>query len=474
MSLPLSTILNVSTLVSPAAAPGPSFNQALIVGPSTTIPSVGANSRLRLYYSLDQLTTDGFTSSSPEFLAAELYFGQTPKPTYLWIGRQDLTAISAVAVGTAAGTGYAVGDVVSVVESGASGGQLKVTTIGAGGAVTGLAIIPGSQGTGYAVNTALTTTGGTGTGLTVNITAIGETPLQAVQSCRLAQPTWYACTFVGTATDSDHQAIAAFIEAASPAALYFITNGEAAVLNGVANNLLAQLQAAKYRRTFSIYSTTQGGAFPNNAYAAAAAMGLAMGRNTGAAGSYFDIMFKAVSGVGPEPVTQTQVNAIAGPIDRSSPGLNGNLVLSYQNGAYTWIQPAVMASGDFFDEVMNLDMLASDMQTAGVNLLTSVPALPITDGGVAQMKSVLSAACDRAKARGFIAPSGTWQGVGVGTGSAAVAPGDALPKGYYLYAPAVSTMSAAQRAARVMPAVTVLLIEAQSGHSLSVTVEVQR
>jgi hypothetical protein len=133
-----------------------------------------------------------------------------------------------------------------------------------------------------------------------------------------------------------------------------------------------------------------------------------------------------------------------------------------------------MASGVFFDEVLNLDMLASDMQTAGVNLLTSVPALPITNGGVTTMKNVLAGSCQRAQDRGFIAPSGTWQGVAVGSGASAIAPGDALPKGYYLYTPPVSSLSAADRAARKMPPVTVLLIESQSGHSLSVTIEVQR
>jgi Protein of unknown function (DUF3383). len=90
------------------------------------------------------------------------------------------------------------------------------------------------------------------------------------------------------------------------------------------------------------------------------------------------------------------------------------------------------------------------------------------------MKNVLAQACDRAKARGFIAPAGVWQGLGIGTGRAAIATGDTLPNGYYLYAPPVSSMSSAQRAARVMPAITCLLIEAQSGHSLSVTLEVQR
>ncbi len=472
-SLPLSNIINVAVSIAPAPAPGPSFNQALIIGPSTHIPSQGANSRLRLYQSLTAMTQDGFLTTDPEYLAAEVYFGQTPKPTFLKIGRQNLTAIATETISTA-GTGYAVGDIITVVQSGASGGTLRVTTVGTGGAVTGLQKIQGAQGSGYSVASALHTTGGSGTGLEVNITAIGETAVEAVTACRVADPAWYACMFVGTAVDADHLAIAAYIEAAEPASVYFLTSGSVAVLNVTAGNLFAALQAAEYRRTFAMYATTQSGTFPHNAYASAAPMGYAMGANNGTSGSYFDIMFKGLAGVAAEPLTQSQVNAICGTVDRSSPGLNGNVMLDYQNGSYTWLQPAIMASGVFFDEVLNLDMLASDMQQSGVALLTSVPALPITDAGVIQMKTALAGACDRAKERGFIAPSGVWQGVDVGSGSAAVKSGQALPNGYYLYAPPVSTLSRQSRAARVMPPITVLVIEAQSGHSLSVTLSVQR
>lgn len=541
--LPLSNVLNVATLVSPAAVTGPSFNQALIVGPSTHIPSVGANSRLRLYYNLDELSSDNFLTTDPEYLAAEVYFGQSPAPTGLWIGRQDLTAIDTATLGSTGGANYTAGDILTVVQSGASLGKLQVLTTGthlaesttatvtrnsatitvadgtgivaaqvvAGTGIpvgttvthvdgttitmsaaatadgTGVAVtftntgvvatfqlVVASRGTGYTVANNLATSGGTGTGCLIDVTVIGETPVMAIEACRTVNADWYCCMFVGTATDQQHMAVAAFIEAASPASMYFVTTGEAAVLVAPSTSLPALLQAENYNRTLCAYSTTQGGTYPNNAYASAAFMGIAMGRNTGADGSYFDVMFKAVAGVAAEPLTPTQVNAICcGTVDRSSPGLNCNCVLPYQGG-YVWWQPAIMASGIFFDEILNLDMLASDMQYSGVALLTSVPALPITDAGVLMMKSALGGACERAAARGFIAPSGIWSGLPIGTGAAAIHTGDGLPKGYYLYSPAVRTLSQQQRAARVMPPVTALLIEAQSGHSLSVTVNVQR
>ena len=66
-----------------------SFNTGLIVGTSTIIT---ATERLRLYTSLAQMLTDGFANNSPEYLAAQFYFGQNPQPTQLYVGRRDLTA----------------------------------------------------------------------------------------------------------------------------------------------------------------------------------------------------------------------------------------------------------------------------------------------------------------------------------------------------------------------------------------------
>jgi hypothetical protein len=74
----------------------------------------------------------------------------------------------------AGGTGYTVGNVVTVVQGGASGGTMTVTAV-TGGVVTGLSGQSTAPGTGYSVATGLATTGGSGTGLTVNITGVAPT-----------------------------------------------------------------------------------------------------------------------------------------------------------------------------------------------------------------------------------------------------------------------------------------------------------
>lgn len=81
--LPVSNVVNVDIIMSPSAATGRNFGSLLILGTSTVIP---ITERVRLYSSLADIGND-FGVSSPEYLAATPFFGQSPKPTQVYIGR---------------------------------------------------------------------------------------------------------------------------------------------------------------------------------------------------------------------------------------------------------------------------------------------------------------------------------------------------------------------------------------------------
>lgn len=82
-TLPVSRLIQVSVTLSPTAAAGRNFGHLLIMGDSNVISGL---ERIRAFSgSTDVATT--FGANAPETLAAELYFGQTPKPTTLSIGR---------------------------------------------------------------------------------------------------------------------------------------------------------------------------------------------------------------------------------------------------------------------------------------------------------------------------------------------------------------------------------------------------
>lgn len=461
-TLPISDIVNIVVNISPQAPLQPTFNMGLIVGSSAVIPSyTGTNPRIRQYSSLAQILADGFNTSSPEYLAAQIYFSQSPKPQFVFIGRQDLTAISACVVNPSAeGTGYVVGDVLTVLQGGASNGLVKVSAIGGSGQVTAVTLFV--QGTGYTVATALATTGGTGTGAQINITALGESCLQAAEACRATNYQWYGLMVIGAAKQ-DHEDIAAWAQSITPVVMYFGQTSDGDALAGTAGNIFSALKALNYNRAFMLYSSTQGGNAPSNVYAGAAAMGSVMGQNTGLAGSYFTEKFKVLVGIVAEPLTEAQKATIE--------GNNGNLYLSYGN-AYTFVEQGVVSNGQFLDELVQLDMLVSAMQYALMNVLTETPAIPQTDPGQALLLHAVNQACDTSVSIGFIAP-GTWDGPSLPP-PLKLANGQALPKGYLAQSAPYSTQPSADRQARKAMPIFVNLIEAGAAHFLTVQVNVQR
>lgn len=452
-TLPLNSIVNVQVFVSPQAPPSPTFNQGLIVGTSTVIPS--QTDRIRSYASVQAMAQDGFATNSPEYIAAQIYFSQPNPPTLVWIGRQDLTSIlTAVPTGGNPGTGYVVGDVLTVAQGGgASGGKVAVTTVGGSGQVTGVAIV--ADGTGYTVANGITTTGGTGTGAQINVTAIGETPLIALQACRTASSSWWGCMCTAAVT-ADHEAIAAYVESMTPVGDYFYTTQDTNVPTNGANNVFAALKALLYSRTTGIYSTTQSGAFPNNIYAAAAVMGVAMGLNTGLAGSAFTLFGKKLVGISTEPLSSTAVGNIQ--------GNNGNVYLDYGN-VFPLLGRGQNASGVFLDQILNRDMLVSNLQFGVMELLTSVPKVPQTNAGQTQILDVVNQAAQTAADIGFIA-GGTWTGVKILN----LNPGDPINSGYLAQSPPYNTQSKADRIARKAMPVYLAIIEAGAAQSLLIGV----
>lgn len=468
-SLPLSIIADVSIITASPQALAPSYNTGLVIGPSPRIPSYGTNARIRKYLQANfqtAMVADGFLLTDPEYICAQIYFSQSPAPQAIYIGRQDLSAIAAAIPHTGAGgTGYVVGDIVGVVQSGGSNGFLQVTSVSSG-AVTGLAVIVGQQGTGYTVATDLTTTGGTGTGLAVDITTLGESCLQAATVCRIANSQWYPfmCT---AAVDADHIALSAWV-LSQIGTTYFGTTGEAAVLNGTSGNVLKTIYGASSKRTWMQYSTTQG-SYPNQIYFVAAVMGQAMASNTQLQNSAFTEKFSGgvpLVGVYTEPLSTTQVGNIEGTTPGQGP--NGNVFVNYGGAFNVLEQGTMMAENVFFDQILNLDLLASNIQFAIMNLLTSVPKIPQTDAGQQLLIQAVESALDQSVLIGFIA-AGVWEGQTI----LKLTPGTALPLGYMVQSPKYNTLSQAEIQARQCPPIYVALIEAGAVHFVTISVLVQ-
>lgn len=467
--LSLSDVVSVTVSAAPSAVTANTFNQGLFIGNSTAIPSYGANSRLRQYTAATFSTamlTDGFSSNSPEYIAAQIYFSQNEPAQFIWIGRQDLTAVSAITIGNAAGTGWAVGDNFTITQSGLTN-FLGVILVEAGGVPSSIGIVALNQGTGAAVANnlpAVAVSPSTGTGMTVDITAIGETLVQSAQYCRAANTVWYGLA-VYNPTDSDNLALSEYADPLWTSTRYYPWSGDVAIANNTTNNLAAQIGALKLR-VLGTYSTTQNSLFPNNIYAAVAAMGVDMGLNTGLANSFFSIGHKELVGIAPEPISETQFTNIK--------ALNWNVYGDFGD-EYQMYEPGRMSSGDPSYLWLFLAMYVANIQINELNVLQSAPAIAQTNAQQQLLINGTNTASALMASIGFIA-GGVWQGATLPVPSAsnpAVSNGQALPLGYVNVSPPYSQQSTGNRdAGQAMPIYS-LIITAGVVQSLAIAVYTQ-
>lgn len=127
----------------------------------------------------------------------------------LQIALSTLGKITEVALG-AAGTGYTEGDILTIVQTGGSGGTVRVDTVDdpGTGVITGITLL--TEGSGYTANSALPVTGGTGEDATITITVeeFTETITVACDAGSKADiapaPAWvvYVIEFIATGIDA--------------------------------------------------------------------------------------------------------------------------------------------------------------------------------------------------------------------------------------------------------------------------------
>jgi hypothetical protein len=496
-TLPLLNIVDVTVQIQPNAVAPPAFNQALIVGNSSTIPSYGVGGRVVLFSGgstiLQQMLSYGFSSTSEEYLAAQSFLAASSNPFYLAIGRQDTTAIGGFTIAVA-GTGYAVGDL--IYPTGISNAILKVTAA-PGGIPSALAFV--QQGTGATVTTDIaTTTNGSGTGLEIDVSSLGETALEAIEACRVVSPSWYLFHVIGS-SDGDNIAMTEWAQTATPVCQNFFKTASSNVTTGASGNIFSTLKAGNYNRYQGVYSTVQTAATtncattsgspnitltsatgvvagqgilgtgiplgttllslvgtagvlsnnatatsssvslnfnaaPNNAYIACALMGLAMGLNTGFNNSYFTLTNKNLIGMTPEPISQLVYNTIA--------GNNGNVYGNF-GGSFDSYATGITGSGQYFDNILGLDMLVADIQYAGANCLAAYNAVGQNDQGQSIILHAMNVnGCQPSVNRGFLSP-GVWEGNTIQFGSTiALQAGTSIPNGFLNVSPSYAQLGA--------------------------------
>lgn len=495
--LPVSRLINVTVVLTPTAAQAPNLNSCLIIGSSTVIDVA---QRIREYSDIDEVAAD-FGTTAPEFLSAELFFGQVPQPNQLFIGRWAENATPGILYGGAltpteqliatwdaiADGGFKIaingGGVVSVTNLVFTGlanlnavaaeittrmgvaavaatctwdavNARFVFTTNAGGAGDTVAFLTAAASGDTDISALLKCTVGSAGVQQVNGIA-AETPLQATVILDTQSQYWYLMTFADTSLTSDQiLAVATYIQSANNKHIYGVSTTDPNVpISTSTTDIAYLLKQGNFTRVVTQYSA--------NPYAVASLLGRAVTVNFNGNSTVITLMYKQEPSVIAENLNTEQANAID--------AKNCNVFVNYNNGTAI-IQYGKMSSGDYFDVIQDTDWLAYSIQTAVFNLLyTSSTKVPQTDAGNHLIANAIEASCAQAVANGTLAP-GQWNANGFGQ----LKQGDFVTKGYYIYAPPIYLQSQADREARKSVPFQVAAKLAGAIHDVDVIVNVNR
>ena len=297
----------------------------------------------------------------------------------------------------------------------------------------------------------------------------------AMTACLNYDPAFYLVACEPGTIAADVKLVAAFCQANG--LRFFFETQESDVLSPATPpvNLLAFLSGTagvvsgvSTPRAMGIYTDAASDA---NNTGAAGLMAIAATMNIGQPNSMSTFMFKQFALLGKPAVTTAQRARIVGTFDGVTAGWNGNVYCT--EGSTDMLVRGQACDGRFEDEGLALDWLCAGVQTSLFNCLqqavTAGSRIPQTDEGSARLCASLEPFMSQVRSTGLCAP-GIWTFDGVGN----VKTGDVLPKGYYIYAQPVSTLTTAQRAARQAPAISILVCGAGAIQYCAPTIIFQR
>jgi hypothetical protein len=494
--LPVSRVVNAQVNLSPAGAQSQSLSDMLVLGNSDVIDIV---ERMRVYPTLAAVATD-FGTSAPEYFAAQRWFGQSPQPTQIKVGRwaqaatkgglrcapltaaqQTLANWTAVVNGGFSikqdgGAAHAIvgldfhlaanlNAVAATITAALAAVPLTITcvwnatysrfefessTAGANSAVSFLTA-PGSGVDISGQLGGLVTSAGAYTYAGSALETIGAA--LAVFDDRFGQ-LWYGAT-LPTGLDADQLAAAAYIQGSANKHVLFVTTQDANTLTfGNDTCVAALLRDAKYQRACCQYSS-------QDAYACDSYAGRILTTDYTQPNSVITMKFKQEPGIASENLSGTQA---AGVEEK-----NCNVFVAYDNNT-SIVEQGVQCDGTFTDVLLGTDAMAIKVQNAIYNVLYSSPTkIPQTDQGVGIIQSAIEGVMSQFVLDGLLAP-GVWTAQGFGQ----LKQGDYMAKGFYVYAGSVAAQSQADRAARICPPFQIAAKLAGAIHSVNVLINVNQ
>jgi len=496
--LSVSDVISVTVNLSPPGAQFANLDTAVIIGDS---PIIDTGSRLRTYATLAEVAAD-FGTSAPEYAGAALFFAQNPTPQQLYIGRWAAEPTNGLLIGgTLSAPAQIIGDWTSItagafkIQVDAAASPVEVGPINFSGATTfpGIAALVStalttasvgatctydalrtrfiftSATTGAASKVKALTTPSSGTDISSYIGGsvagggdevdglAGESALAAVEAIDALPTSVYGMTFATTSAlaNSDHEAIAAYIQANSKPHIYGISTADPAATNpGLSTDIGSILMGLGYTRTFLQYSSL-------TSWAACSIFGRTVTVNFQGSNTTITLAFQTEPGIVAETLTETQAAALN--------AKRYNYFANFNNGTAI-LMNGWCAGPAYIDEIFGLDWLANEVQVDLFNFLATVGTkVPQTDAGNNALACEAEGALEQGVDNGLIAP-GYWNSGGFG----ALNPGDFMPKGWYVYPNPMATQAAAVRATRAAPPLQIAVKLAGAIQSADALINVNR
>ena len=279
-----------------------------------------------------------------------------------------------------------------------------------------------------------------------------ETPAQALAAVLNETADFYGIALGAVETDERILALEAAVSAGEKPCMLFLQLSGTPAQAAAEGSLLHTLHARSSKRTVATYASALSDA--------AAVMGTAMGLQAANPSSAFALCYKTVYGMVPTELTQAQIDAIQ--------ALGGNVYVT-RGRDFRLLEKGSTPSGYRYDEILYMDMIAADLQSAAVSLLAqNTGKLPQTDDSTAMFINRFSGILAGYTARGVLAPA-PWRGPAAG----GIQPGDILENGFALWADSYDTQPEADRQAHKAMPVQAALALAGSLESVVINVNVQ-
>ena len=252
-------------------------------------------------------------------------------------------------------------------------------------------------------------------------------------------------------SNADLLKVAAKVESAStPKMAIFTVTSSAAYSNASESDLGYLLKELNYDRSMTVYEEqNQSGVV--NYVSAAALSGYATVSFTSARPS-ITMADKQLKGVTALDLTDAQYAALQ--------AKNYNFYTKTTDIDTNMFIDARMASGQFFDTIQAADWLAYDMKYKLVNLVQNRDKIPFTDDGLAIIKQTISETCVEAVNAGIIGTGYDQDNV-------------LIENGYKIEMPALSSISKADKAKRILRDVKVTFLLAGAVQVINVLNDIQ-